>query len=127
MNTYIIKKISVVPEEKIWALANIAEINIKPWKDEKYHFNSSARLLYSEDALYLKMESDETPVVARQTERNSQVCTDSCMEFFFSPNINDELYFNFEINALGTFLISVGRGRTDRIYCMDDEEIFDIK
>ena len=127
MNKYIIKKIKAAPDEADWEMADIAMINLKPWEEGNPHFNSYAQLLYDDEAIYVRMVTDEMPVVAKQTKRNSIVCTDSCMEFFLNPNTNNPLYFNFEVNALGTFLIAVGTQRNDRIFCMDDEKQFKIE
>lgn len=126
MNTYTIKKVTQAPTEEDWNLANVAHLNLRPWEMD-YHFNSSAKLLYSDEAIYVRMESDEMPVVAKQTERNSLVCTDSCLEFFFRPNINNDLYINIEINALGTLFTGVGTCRQDRVCCADNADQFDIK
>ncbi len=126
MNQYVVKKTKGIPSEEDWAAANIAEMNQNHWTEFAFKFNSFAKMLYDDDAIYVRMESDEMPVVAKYTERNSPVCTDSCMEFFFSPDINKDFYMNFEVNALGAFLIGAGK-KGDRIRCMDDEKLFDIK
>ena len=49
----------------------------------------------------MHFETDEWPLLAQKTENNSQVCEDSCLEFFFRTE--DTLkYINLEINPLGT-------------------------
>ena len=93
MKKYIIKKIETTPSVEDWAIADVAQMNVESWEGMKFHFNSFARLLYDDDAIYVCMESDEMPVVAKLTERNSPVCTESCMEFFFCPNIENGKYF----------------------------------
>ena len=127
MKEYVIKRTKGIPTEEDWDTANVAEMNQNYWTEFTYKCNSYAKVLYDDDAIYVRMQSDEMPVVAKYTERNSPVCTDSCMEFFFSPNANKDFYMNFEVNALGAFLIGAGDGKTDRIRCMDDEKLFDIK
>ncbi len=126
MNEYVIKKIEGVPTEEDWENANIAEMNENYWTEFTHKCNSFAKVLYSDEAIYVRMRSDEMPVVAKYTERNSPVCLDSCMEFFFSPDINKDFYINFEVNALGAFLIGAGI-KGDRIRCSDDEKQFEIK
>ncbi len=127
MSEYIIRRVDSVPTVEEWKLADIADVSLKPWEETSYHFNCFARVLYDDVAIYVQMETNEMPVVAKQTERNSLICTDSCVEFFFCPNIENGIYFNFEVNALGTFLVGVGKERKDRILCMDDADLFDIK
>lgn len=126
MNKYIVKKVKTAPKEADWKTADIAPINLKPWPEE-YHFNSYAQLLYDDEYIYVRMVSDETPVVVKNTERNSKVYTDSCLEFFLSPTADSPLYFNFEINALGALLTERGTGKKDRILCTDDDKQFNIK
>ena len=127
MNKYIIKKIKAAPDEEAWERADIAYMNLKPWEKENEHFNSYAKLLYDNAAIYVRMVTDEMPVVAKQTERNSVICTDSCMELFLRPNIERNLYINFEVNPLGAFLTEIGTGKAGRVLCVDDEKQFDIK
>ena len=127
MNKYVIKKITGAPREEDWEIADIAPMNLKPWPEVKDHFNSFAQALYDDNAIYVRMQSDEMPVVAKLTERNSDICSDSCMEFFFCPNEANDIYINFEVNALGTILIGAGRERKNRTICSEDRSLFDIK
>ena len=53
--------------------------------------------------LYVRFDVDDRYVRSVQTEFNSQVCTDSCVEFFVEPKPGRG-YFNFEVNAGGTLL-----------------------
>lgn len=74
-----------------------------------------AQLCYDDAALYVRMEAAETPVRATLTDPLSQVCNDSCLEFFFAPDIADARYINFEFNALGTMYLGFGAARPTRV------------
>lgn len=127
MKEYVVKKVAGIPTEEDWESANIAEMNENYWTEFTYKCNSYAKVLYNDDAIYVRMRSDEMPVVAKYTERYSPVCLDSCMEFFFAPDLNNEGFFmNIEINALGAFVTGAGI-KGDRIRCADDEAQFEIK
>ena len=127
MKEYVIKKASADFCEEDWKSANVADVNLNPWKEFTPEFKTTARILYNDQAVYVRMETDEQPVVAKCLDRNGPVCTDSCMEFFFCPNETDGRYFNFEFNALGTLCLSVGASRYDRTPVDDALSTFDIK
>lgn len=79
-------------------------------KVDRFHARSSAhhpatqfRLLYSDDALYLKFHVSDRYVLARRTHPHDFVCNDSCVEFLVAPESGDG-YLNFEMNCIGTLL-----------------------
>ena len=128
MKEYVVKRVEGVPTEEDWENANIAEMNENYWTEFTYKCESFAKVLYNDEAIYVRMRSNEMPVVAKYTERFSPVCLDSCMEFFFAPDLNKEDFFmNIEVNALGAFTGGAGvKGK--RVRCEADEiEQFEIK
>jgi len=62
--------------------------------------------------IYLNYEVEEPQVRAVNTEFNSSVWEDSCVEFFFAPK--GDYYYNFEMNAIGTLLCGYGKDRHTR-------------
>ncbi len=127
MQEYVIKKTGEEINTEAWEAANVADVNINPWKEFTPEFKTTARLLYNNEAVFVKMETNEQPVVAKYIERMSPVCLDSCMEFFFCPNETNGKYLNFEFNALGTLNLSVGASRHDRKRIEDPLSTFDIR
>lgn len=127
MKTYTIKKAASTVTEKSFDCANVAKIDCSPWPDTLCPFAVEARLLYDDEAIYVNMRCDEHPVTAIHTERDSDVCLDSCMEFFLAPNNNDASYINIEINAIGTLLLHQGYDRYKNHTLPVSESIFDIK
>ena len=127
---YVIKKISHNVEsiyDVAWNKANVAFIDTNNWSQYDYIPNTYAKLLYNEEYLYVKMWTDEKPLLARHTEQNSPVCKDSCMEFFFSPNENDKRYMNFEFNPFGTMYLAVRTGRHDGVHPDKDKSFFNVQ
>ena len=65
-------------------------------------------------SIYLFYEVDEKEVRAVNTDLNSSVWEDSCVEFFLSLEADPHNYYNFEINAIGTVLGAYGPDRNQR-------------
>lgn len=127
MKTYFVKKTDInnVPiNSKEWEKAEIANIdNIAPGSEEIP--NTTARMLFSNGGITLKMETDEKPLLAEIKERDGAVCTDSCMEFFIRPE-TDEKYLNFEINPIKTLHLGLGKDRYGRTHMPEIYDEFDI-
>ena len=126
MNSYVIKKYPFVTDE-IWENAEILDVNYSPWKQYPCRYNTMAKIVYTEEAIYVNLKTTETKLKAVHNEKNSDVCDDSCMEFFLSPDENDTRYFNFEINPLGVMLLFVCNGRGNYTSVDVSHKIFQIK
>lgn len=70
------------------------------------------------NSIYLYYQVDEPQVRAVNTKFNSPVWEDSCVEFFLSFG-DDDGYYNFEINAIGTVLGAYGIDRHKRFHLAD--------
>ncbi len=90
------------------------KIAILNW--EKYRYKPDVRfnIAYGDREIYLKYYVRETAVKAEKRDNNEMVCEDSCVEFFVSP-ADDGMYYNIEINPIGTVLVGAGHGRDDSI------------
>jgi hypothetical protein len=78
---------------------------------EHFHAASSnhrpqARFLveYEDAGLYVSFRVSDRYVICRNTEPQSPVCKDSCVEAFLQPK-PDAGYLNFEVNCGGTMLL----------------------
>jgi hypothetical protein len=81
--------------------------------DKPEHFPQvEAKLAYDDNFLYVIFRVDDNYIKAVNTEYDSSVCVDSCVEFFFAPS-NDisQGYFNAEINCCGTLLLRHQKSR----------------
>lgn len=75
-----------------------------------------AQLCHDGEALFVRMEAEESPVRATLTGPLEPVSEDSCLEFFFAPGgAGDPRYFNIELNPLGTLLLGFGGPRPNRV------------
>jgi len=67
----------------------------------------TAKMMYDTENVYLIYKVEDRHVRIQNTKFNGPVSTDACVEFFFSPDSDWPLrYFNVEINAGGTGLMS---------------------
>lgn len=113
--------------DTVWDSANVANINKINWIEYGCVPETSAKLLYNDYGIYVQLQTDEKPLLARYTDQNDEVCNDSCMEFFFRPNENDPRYFNFEFNPFGTMYFAVRTSRWDPMHPAKDKEYFNVK
>ena len=127
---YVIKKtennINCI-NDKAWNSANIANIDKVNWTEFGCIPKTTGKLLYDNFGIYVQLETDEKPLLARYSKQNDRVCDDSCMEFFFRPNENDPRYLNFEFNPFGTMSLGVRTSRYDRVYPQKDKKYFNVK
>ena len=121
MKEYSIKKIEKAKigiDDILWDDADFLKIDCTPWKEFARDIYVNAKLLYSDENLMVKFETDERPLLARKTKDNDDVFCDSCVEFFFKNKENDTDYVNIETNPFGAKLI--GKGSPDKLKLLDD-------
>ena len=115
---YHIKKATEIEfiDSSIWDTAQTAEICCFPWDKSGYKPKTEARVLHTEKGLNVYLISYENEITASYTKMNDPVHKDSCMEFFFKPNPEeDDRYLNFEFNPLGTLTLGLGKDRFGRL------------
>ena len=88
----------------IWDGANTLSLDHFMDHSSDHRPHVTARLVYDDDAVYVRYEVDDQYVRCVNTEYQSSVCRDSCAEFFVEPTPGKG-YFNFETNAVGTLLL----------------------
>jgi hypothetical protein len=94
-------------------------INHQNWvKAEGVH--ASFDIMHDANQIYLHYYVKENQVRAVNTGYHSPVWEDSCVEFFFSAEGDNDRYYNFEFNAIGTILAAYGKDRHDRSPLPDD-------
>ena len=110
MRTYTVQKIDRAPD---WDTVQPLFVDRHLWLPSE-RIAMTAQICYDEAALYVRMQAVEQNIRAEHRVPLSQVCEDSCMEFFFSPE-GDARYMNVEINPNGCFLLGIGTCRADRV------------
>ena len=109
--TYLVKRIHRTVEiNSVWdknPWKQIEPIQLNFFMGEKpNHFPvTQAKLAYDEAALYIIFRVQDRYVRAVAKKHQDQVCNDSCVEFFFTPeNSIKKGYFNLEMNCGGFML-----------------------
>ncbi len=108
--TYIVKRV----EKPDWNEIAAVELHHQPWLTPNA-VEAKAQLCHDGEKLYVRMTAKEEKIRAELTDVLSQVCNDSCLEFFFAPCADDACYFNFEVNPLGTLYLGFGAARNTRV------------
>jgi len=110
MRTYTIQRICGAPD---WSSVPRLSVDKHLWLPSE-QIAMTAQLCYDETAIYVRMQAVEQNIRAEHNVPLSQVCEDSCMEFFFSPE-GDERYMNVEMNPNCCALLGIGTCRADRV------------
>src|SRR5660397_6823 len=87
-------------------------INTINWKAFPYLPSIKFRIAHVKNEIWLKFYVKEKNILAQEIHTNGDVYKDSCVEFFIS--INENNYYNFEFNCIGTIHIGYGPGRGNR-------------
>ncbi len=121
--TYSIEKVSGNID---WTAIPVIPIDKVLWTPD-YGIRASGQLCYDDDYLYVHLSAVEKDIRAENTEAMSPVYEDSCLEFFFKID-GDDNYFNCEINPNGVLNLQYGPEKTDRIGIIreDAADYFDI-
>ncbi|MDR3286108.1 MAG: hypothetical protein LBT27_01525 [Prevotellaceae bacterium] len=76
------------------------KINNINWVEFDYKPEVKFAIAHNDNEIFIKYVVCENSIRAIYSENNGKVWTDSCCEFFVSPDCND-CYYNFEINCIG--------------------------
>ncbi|MEZ5360785.1 MAG: carbohydrate-binding family 9-like protein [Bryobacterales bacterium] len=105
-------KIDAKLDEEAWKRApSVGPFNFHLNPGDPANQQTTVKLLWDDENLYLGYEMDDAHISAYITERHGPVSKDDCVELFLSPNPDKVTnYYTFEINAIGTML---NRCKTD--------------
>ena len=96
-------------------------IDILPWANDTDKPTVHFAIAHDGTHIYIRYTVQENSIIAKATQNNGAVWKDSCVEFFITPE-NDGVFYNFEINCIGTKLLYAGKTRQNRMPA-DDETI----
>jgi Carbohydrate-binding family 9 len=88
-------------------------LNQIPWAGYNYLPCVHFALAYCPGSIFLKYYVDEKFIRAANGDFNTAVCQDTCVEFFISFD-DEQTYYNFEFNCIGTMLVGYGKTKADR-------------
>lgn len=89
------------------------------WKAYSYKPSVTFYLAHDNQHLFILYKVTEENIRAKYVNDNDAVWEDSCVEAFFSKDIN-EGYFNIEVTCIGTALVGFGNGRDNRTHLGED-------
>lgn len=104
MKEYVIKRTSSQPD---WSNIPSLDINI-PYLTTPSDIHACAQIGYDENALYVRLQTEEKNIRAEEKGLLGCPCEDSCLEFFFCPIENDSRYFNIEFNSNACLYLGFG-------------------
>ncbi|HOX40382.1 MAG TPA: carbohydrate-binding family 9-like protein [Candidatus Brocadiia bacterium] len=105
-------RLKALKDDPAWKDVAVLEIANFPWHESGEKQKTFVRLLWDAEAVYARFECADRHISASRTAPNSDVCNDSCVEFFATPFPDDGPdYFNLEINCCGTVLLGWGPDR----------------
>ena len=107
-----------------WGQVPVLKIDQVLWLEDA-GIRAEGQLCYDEEGLYVHMRATEENIRAEYTEPLSPVFCDSCLEFFFMIE-GEENYFNFEVNPNGCMTIQYGKEDRFDIVRENSKEYFDI-
>jgi len=87
-----------------WSRAEVVEISHLHAKSSDHRPRTRAKLLYDNVGVYVLFRVADRYVRCSQTQHQSHVYRDSCVEFFVQPRPGAG-YFNIEFNCVGTMLL----------------------
>ena len=103
---YTINRITPAPLEAIdFTLAEEGRVEFVRPESSAHPPETRFYVLHDGAALYVQFRVKDAHVRSVQTEYQGPVYTDSCVEFFVQP-VKGKGYFNVEINAGGTLLLT---------------------
>lgn len=129
----VVPKISITDRLDFENVSKVLEKNttlntVDWWEWEKFPYQPEVhfRIAHNDSLLFLKYYVKEEHILARQTQPNTAVHRDSCVEFFVDP-LQDGNYYNFEFNCIGTTHLAYGPDRKERTFVPADKIESEIK
>ena len=125
---YVIRRTASAPglDDAVWETAEKQTLDdfFCPESDNP---TVTVQALCSDDGITVRFEADEKNPTTNYWTANQPAWLDSCVEFFFTPDMSDPLnYLNFEQSLGGALLIQKGT-QDDRRYIPHTDEPFKIQ
>lgn len=111
MKTYEIHKVSGIVE---WDAVPVIKID-HAYMQTPDTIKAYAQICYNEEELLVHLRTVEKNIRAVENGPLGRPWEDSCLEFFFCPEENDNRYFNIEFNSNGCLFLGFGTGLSDRV------------
>ena len=114
MKEYIAKTVDsrMQINDERWVLVESAPLDCVWEESFPSPYVTEAKMVHSGEGITVRMTTNEWPIRVTAMAHNDRICVDSCMEFFFIPNMDDADYINVEMNPAAVALMAKGPGRT---------------
>ena len=95
-------------DKPIWQETHAIELGNCMGQYPAFFPRTQVKLRYDDNSIYVIFQVEDRYVLAAAGREQGQVCRDSCVEFFFTPDDNDSRrdYFNVETNCGGAMLFN---------------------
>lgn len=117
MKEYVIEKTVGAPD---WTKVPELQVDNVCWLSDA-GVRMEQQICHDDEKIYVHQVAREKNIRAELTDKLGSICTDSCMEFFFSPVPEDGRYFNIELNLNGAIFLGFGHGRADSIRLIPED------
>ncbi len=99
------------------------------YKYDVKDISAAAQIAYTPNEILVHLFAKEKDIRKEETGDLGMPCFDSCLEFFFCPNYDEDRYFNIEFNPNGCMFLGLGVSNITRHTRLiaDPKELFDIK
>lgn len=106
----------------LMAYEDLHRINHIPWKQYPYLPEVKFKIGYTDASILLKAFVKEKFIKAKYDQINDPVYKDSSFEFFISLD-NDDSYYNFEFNCIGTPYLAYGNRKNREVAPLEVVEL----
>ena len=122
MNKYTITKF------KDWQSVPTVNMDLN-YKYDVKDISAAAQIAYTNDEILVHLFAKEKDIRKEENGALGMPCFDSCLEFFFCPNYDEDRYFNIEFNPNGCMFLGLGVSDITRHIRLiaDPKELFDVK
>ncbi|MGL4990004.1 MAG: carbohydrate-binding family 9-like protein [Sarcina sp.] len=105
-----------------WTNIESYEMKNFPWDSKDYIPVTNVQMFYTSSSFVVRFIATEKELKVTNFTINSPVYKDSCVECFLNPDpSNSNVYFNFEINALGIVLAQIGTTIYERDFLTNED------
>lgn len=111
-------------EKSSWEGVQAIELTHFLWEDPKFRPHTEVKMCYDQEFIYVIFQVKDQYVKALATQINGNVWEDAAVELFFAPDTTRPLvYFNLEINCIGTPLMFHIRKPMSDYLVLDEDDI----
>lgn len=116
------KEYTIIKKPENFSWEKVPSLTIcEPLEPVEVTIHAQAQICYDDQALYVHLICDEKEIRAELTGPLDEVCSDSCMEFFFSPMAGDRRYFNIESNFNQAIYLGIGSDAHNLVRLIPEE------